>query len=249
MCLILFAYDAHPKYQLVVLANRDEFYERPTRQADWWEENPEILAGKDLQAGGTWMGVNQKGHFAALTNYREPQNIDKNAPSRGALVTDFLSGKKGAGAFMDTIFEEKVPYNGFNLLTKDGNELYHFSNRSGKPQKVAAGIHGLSNALLNTSWPKVDKGKEKLESLLASSPVLDMDEAFKALYDPEIASDEALPATGVPLEWERLLSAMYIDMAAYGTRCSTVLTVDRQGAVFFEERSYVPKNEAKRFEF
>jgi uncharacterized protein with NRDE domain len=247
MCLILFAHAAHPKYKLVVAANRDEFYARPASRAHWWPENPDLLAGKDLQASGTWMGVHRNGRFAALTNYREPGSVMPNAPSRGALVADFLSGTASPAAYVDTLATTGEAYHGFNLLAADAQGLYYYSNRGGKPQVLQPGIYGLSNHLLNTPWPKIRQGRERLNTLLQST--FDADDLFILLNDHSIAPDTQLPDTGISLEWERMLSATFIESPMYGTRVSSVMLVDDKDHVYFEERAYVPAGSPITYRF
>ena len=237
MCLILFSYKQHPDLPLVVLANRDEFLARPTREAHWWEEE-NILAGKDLKAGGSWLGVSRGGRFAALTNVREPHNIKADAPSRGALVTDFLTSAISPEAYLDQIAAKGQAFNGFNLLVADHDSLWYYGNRGEAPQPLSPGVYGLSNALLDTPWPKLETGKEALANWLVKP---NEQEAFNILQDPHIYPDERLPATGVPLEWERGLSARFIRMENYGTRCSTLLRIDAKGGISFSERTYLPE--------
>jgi uncharacterized protein with NRDE domain len=251
MCLILFSYQQHPDYPLVVIANRDEFYQRPTLQAHWWKDEPHILAGKDVQAGGSWMGVNRKGRFAALTNIREPQNIKSDAPSRGHLVTDYLreQARESAEGYMGKISEKGQAYNGFNLLVGGPEELWWYANRVEAPQQLEPGLYGLSNALLDTPWPKVEKGKAQLQQLLGNGEAFSHEQALFSLKNPELAPDEQLPQTGVPLEWERKLSAMFIEMEKYGTRCSTIVSYGADGRLTFTERSYVPDREDVNMNF
>ena len=158
MCLILFAYRSLPDYRLVLAANRDEFYDRPTRHVAFWDDAPEILAGRDLKAGGTWMGITKKGRFAAITNYRDSGMTIENAPSRGDLVKDFLIGKSRPHDYLESLQNKGQDYNGFNLIIGDGNELFYYSNRDGNIHNIEPGVHGLSNHLLNTPWPKVAQG-------------------------------------------------------------------------------------------
>jgi uncharacterized protein with NRDE domain len=247
MCLILFAHQADSRYPLVVAANRDEFYQRPTSRSGWWEDAPNLLAGKDLQAGGTWMGVNRKGEFAALTNFRDPVHIDPEAPSRGDLVKDYLLGNWSAEGYLQALLPKAAAYNGYNLLLSEGSHLFWQSNYSDKWGKVAAGFHGLSNHLLDTDWPKVAKGKAALEAWSANGG--GVEELFSLLQNTEIAPDPELPETGVSLEWERLLSPMFIESPTYGTRVSTVVMKDNQGALYWEERSFHPQGEPQIFEF
>ena len=248
MCLILFAWKVHPHYQLVLAANRDEFYQRPTRQAQWWPENENLLAGKDIKGGGSWMGINHRGEWAALTNYREVENIQKNAPTRGFLVTDYLTQEVKANTYINYIDQKASLYNGFNLLVGDHKQIWHYSNRAKVPTEISQGVFGLSNHLLNTPWPKVEKGISKLQNWLDSRQK-SIDPLFEMLKDDQIAPDEQLPDTGVSLEWERALSAMFIKSKGYGTRVSTVLTISYDRKVYFEERPYVPEGEIKKFDF
>lgn len=247
MCSIIFAYKKHPKYPLIVVANRDEFYPRPTKQADWWEEYPEMLAGKDIKANGSWFGISKLGRFSALTNYRDGMHLKQNAPTRGKLVTDYLVNEVDSEVYLKKIAETAELYNGYNLLTFDGQDIWHYSNISDEITQIEAGVHGLSNALLNSDWPKVNKGKAKLEELIKTEEI-SVDALFEMMKDGELAADEDLPDTGVPYEWEKLLSALCIKSDNYGTRCSTVLLWDNDGNIFFEERSYVPDLGSKRFE-
>jgi uncharacterized protein with NRDE domain len=236
VCLILVAWQVHPDYPLVVAANRDEFYARSTASADFWPESPQVLAGRDLEAGGTWLGITRQGRFAALTNYRDPASHKLQAPSRGKLVADFLRGKDSIDACLDTL--DAAAYNGFNLLLGDGNRLIAFSNISMQRHELASGVYGLSNALLDTPWPKVGAGKTALEAALTALP--DETTLFHLLRDDMRHPDAALPATGVSLEWERLLSAAFIRSLDYGTRCSTVITVGAGGMVSFDEQTWLP---------
>lgn len=238
MCLILFAYKVHPEMKLIMAANRDEFYERPTARMSWWEDAPNILAGRDLQAGGTWMGVSREGRLAALTNYREPGNLISNAPSRGALVTDFLTGAESPEDYLASLHSRGSQYNGYNLLTGTPDSLCYHSNRAGKPSELEPGIYGLSNHILDTPWPKVRSGKSTLKNLLDIS--LETDPWFEMLQNPAIAPDSQLPDTRISTEWERMLSAMFIESESYGTRVSSLLMIDNQNNVYFEERAYMP---------
>ena len=245
MCLILFAFRCHPKYKLIVATNRDEFYERHTRSAHWWEDYPQILGGRDLQAGGTWMGINRNGRFAALTNYREPGVQVPNAPSRGDLVKDYLTAQQSPEAYLESI--EPQSFNGYNLLLGNPDELWYSSNRGAEVQKLSPGIYGLSNHLLDTPWPKVKKGINYLEDFL-SSEELNPQKAMEFLSDANLAPDEILPQTGVSLEWERLLSAMFIRSPKYGTRASTLILMNYENQVRFYEQGFVPES-SEEFQF
>lgn len=237
MCLILAAWRAHPEYSLVVAANRDEFHARPTASAGFWPDAPHVLAGRDLEGGGTWLGITTGGRFAALTNYRDPARVVAGAPSRGELVRRFLAGDESPRHFRDWLQEVGGRYNGFNLLFGDSESLHAYSNCGTAPGELAPGIYGLSNHLLDTPWPKVAQGKSELalalEALPDDGPLIDL------LRDDRIAPDELLPRTGVNLEWERLLSAAFIRSPRYGTRSSTVLLVAGR-EVRFDEASYDP---------
>ncbi len=168
MCLILFAYHSHPKYKLIVAANRDEEYERPTAPVHYWEDHPQILAGRDLKQMGTWMGVTREGRFSALTNYRSLSEMNAvGKRSRGELVGDFLKNQCAAGGIPSEVAENRNLYPGFNLLAGDKDELYYYSNIENKVKKLKPGIYGVSNHLLNTEWPKVKKGKEGLEEIVS----------------------------------------------------------------------------------
>ena len=239
MCLIAFAWNAHPDYRLVVAANRDEWHERPTAPAAWWDDLPQILGGRDLRAGGTWLGVSRSGRFAALTNFRDPSDRKSDAPSRGRLVSNFLSGAESAHEYLLALRKTADRYQGFNLLVGDGHALYYFGSRIGEIFAVPPGVHALSNHTLNEPWPKVEKAKSALEAALrAKMPEEARQMAIYALLsDATMAPDEALPDTGVGQEWERVLSPALIVTEKYGTRCSTLLTIASSGEVAFEERS------------
>ena len=223
-----------------MLANRDEFYERPTEKAKTWEDFPNIFAGKDLVGNGTWLGVNQAGKFAAVTNYRQP-NAPKGTKSRGNLVADFLKTDETAENYLKKIEAQKNDFSGFNLLVGEinanKNELFYYSNRSDKIKKLAGGIYGLSNHLLDTPWRKVEKGKQFLRENLNEN--LSKDVYFQLLSDESLANDKDLPDTGIGYEREKLLSAIFIKTPIYGTRCSSILTFDNDFKFDFEERVFV----------
>ncbi len=246
MCLILFSYQQHPKYPLIVVANRDEFFERPTEQAHWWKEFPNMLAGKDTIGNGSWFGMSRDGKFSGLTNYRDGFNIKKDAPTRGKLVTNFLTQAVEPKPYLESIAETGHLYNGYNLLTFDGEEIWHYSNINNEITKIEPGTHGLSNALLNSDWPKINQGKARLAELVQAEE-FSVEAAFEMMLNENRPADEALPSTGVPIEWERKLSSMCIKTENYGTRCSTVMLWDTEGNVYFEERSYVPATGSKTF--
>lgn len=229
MCLIALAYKIHPEYPLIIAANRDEFLERPTKAAEFWPDAPHILAGKDLKAGGTWMGVTKSGRFAALTNYRDLRRDRVDGPSRGQLVLKALDGG------VDGI--DAGVYEGFNLLYGSVNALRYCNNIDGLDEELLPGVHGLSNAVLDTPWPKVTRAKQGMQQWVdgGAAPT---EPLFGLLMDDTKAVGGELPDTGVGLEWERMLSSILIRAEGYGTRCSTVVTVDREGRMSFEERSH-----------
>lgn len=238
MCLILFSYRQRDDYPLVFAANRDEFYDRPSAALDFWQERPEILAGKDLKASGTWLGVSRHGRLAAITNYRDPSVQLNGAPSRGLLVSEFISGEIPAATYLESLSQNGIYYNGFNLLVGDGTGLWYYSNRGRDPIKLSPGLYGLSNHLLNTPWPKVKKGKTALRRCLEGRGRIDVPAIFDLLSDRSLAADHDLPDTGVGRQWERALSAVFITSAPYGTRSSSVLLMDAAGTLNFWERTY-----------
>lgn len=240
MCLILIARDCHPRYRLILAANRDEFHDRPTTPAAFWPQAPGVLAGRDLRGGGTWLGVTRSGRLAAVTNYRDPSSLRADAPSRGALVSDFLTGRSGSRQYLTALAKKGGDYNGFNLVVWDGDALCWYANRGTPMETVPPGIHGISNALLNTDWPKVDLGTRLMKRWIDSSERPDIEAGFALLGDRTPASDHRLPRTGVGLAWERLLSPMFITNPVYGTRASTLVLVNRSGGIELAERSFGP---------
>ena len=210
MCLIILAHRQHRSYPLLVAANRDEYYQRPTEAAQIWSGSDGLLAGKDLTAGGTWLGITKAGRFAAITNHRNPPTTPGNPRSRGLLTLDYLRGSMSPGYYLQDLAQEGAAYAGFNLLLGDGKELHYYSNIAGAPQQLAPGIYGVSNALLNTPWPKLDKGRRRLETLIHSSEINDQEQRHAKLAgvvsDRTPEPDHALPDTGVGTELERLLS-------------------------------------------
>jgi uncharacterized protein with NRDE domain len=250
MCLILIAWRVHADYPLVVAAKRDEFFARPTAPAAFWKEAPQVLAGRDLEAGGTWMGVTRNGRFAALTNFREPSQNRKGVPSRGGLVTDFLTGDEAPHAYLERIAARGRLCNGYNLLVSDGESLWWSSNIGGAARRLEPGVYGVSNHLLDTPWPKVGAGKTALATALDGLP--DDEALFALLQDDDIHPDAHLPQTGVPLDWERLLSSAFVKSPGYGTRGSTVLCVGNNGWASFDEQTWLPgaqRGERLRYRF
>jgi len=238
MCLILLAYRAHPRYPLILAANRDEFYQRPTVPAAFWESEPQLLAGRDLKSGGTWLGISRTGRLAALSNFRDPLSIRDNAPSRGGLVTDFLRGNIPPAEYLEMLRQRSQDYNGFNLIFGDRENLFVYSNRGNVPPLLPPGIHGLSNHLLDTPWPKVTLGKRALAEILAHGKQPAIEEIFALLADCTLPDDSLLPDTGVGLETERLLAPLFISGPTYGTRSSTILLIGHDATVTFLERTY-----------
>jgi uncharacterized protein with NRDE domain len=237
MCLIFLSIQDHPKYKLVVAANRDEFYQRKTAAADYWSDHPEILGGRDLEAHGTWMAMNKNGRIAMVTNYRDIRNIKPVAPSRGALVTNYLLETGSPKNYLNQLVQKDDAYNGYNLIVGSAEELWYHSNYKKGVYRLSPGLHGLSNHLLDTPWPKVERGLDKMKKILTAENI-SSDPLFEVLLDDVVASDDKLPDTGVGLERERALSSMFIKSPGYGTRCSTVVLVDKNNNVQFSERVY-----------
>jgi uncharacterized protein with NRDE domain len=238
MCLIVVGWRVHPDYPLVVAANRDEFYARPTASLARWPDAPEIIGGLDLQAGGTWLGISESGRFAAVTNVREP-GMAQGAQSRGGLTRAFLTGTASAGEFAARI--DGTQYSGFNLLLGDGQTLRYCSNRDGQARALEPGIYGLSNHLLDSPWPKLLAARRRFAEALPRLP--DESAFFDLLADQAIVADENLPSTGVPIEWERLLSAVFVKSESYGTRASTLLMQAADGRITLHEKSFGPNGQ------
>ena len=238
MCLIVVGWRVHPNFPLVVAANRDEFYARPTALADFWADVTDVIAGRDLEAGGTWLGIARDGRFAAVTNVREAAAA-KGLHSRGRLTRDFLVGRHRAADYVGEI--DRAGYSGFNLLVSDDESLWYCSNRGAQSLELVAGVYGLSNHLLDSPWPKLLTARQGFSRALASLP--DPALLFAILADDEIVPDAELPDTGVPLEWERRLSAIFVRSEPYGTRASTVVMLAADGGITFEERSFGPNGQ------
>ena len=241
MCLIALAHQPAADIALIVAANRDELFERPALAAASWPDHPDIIAGRDRQAGGTWLGVSRTGRFAAITNYRAPGERRSNAPSRGALVSDFLKQAATPGQYLAGIDEVSATFNGFSLIAGVPGDLWFYSNREREPSarayRIPAGIHGLSNRLLDEPWPKVTRSKARLAELVRRP--FDREAYFDLLGDETPAPDEDLPDTGIGLERERVVSAIRIRDPRYGTRCSTVLLLKTNGEGELHERSFL----------
>jgi uncharacterized protein with NRDE domain len=257
MCLIVFSIHYHPTYKLIVAANRDEFYARKTEPASFWPNQKNILGGRDLEAMnengtcGTWMGMTTSGKIAMVTNYRDFKNLKTKAPSRGHLVSDFLTGDASPKSYLQSIEKNKGDYNGFNLIVGDIENLMYLSNYKEGIEKLSKGLYGLSNALLDTPWPKVELAKSKSKVIL-SKPLINPEELFELMRDESRAADNRLPETGIGIERERALSSMFIKTEGYGSRCSTVILVKDTGETEFVERTYNLLDftfETRRFDF
>lgn len=250
MCLINFQFHEHPKYKLVLMANRDEFYERPTASAHFWEDEQDILAGRDLVQHGTWLGITKQGRLAALTNFRDPQKLTSDKMSRGNIVRDYLTEDVSPQEFLKSLKKNKDTYAGFNVIVGSTEELFHYNNVKNEVTGIPPGTHGLSNHFLNTPWPKVTKGKKNLKEYITKQEEIETNELFKIISDAEEAQDKDLPQTGVGIELERKLSPLFIKTPEYGTRSTTVLLVDNENYVTFVERSFEQGEfaEEKRFQ-
>ena len=252
MCLLVLAWKTHPRYRLILAGNRDEFHDRPTAPLGWWQDDARILGGRDLKAQGTWLGVARSGRLGVLTNFRDLQAPAEGAPSRGGLVTRFLTGATSPKEFLDDLRGAAPRYSGFNLLVGGPRALYYFSNRgSSAPQALAPGVYGLANHLLDTPWPKLARTRSRFTELL-TQPDVRAEDIFSVLANREIAADHELPNTGLPSDWERIVSAPFIMNERYGTRCSSVLLVERNGRTILNERRFDNlgvQTGATRFEF
>lgn len=238
MCLIGLHINDHPTYKLIVTANRDEFFNRPTKQASFWDDKPSILAGRDLLHMGTWLGMTKTGRFAALTNYRKLEDYDETKISRGEIVPNFLTSRHDGDKYLHQLKREHYKYNGFNTIAGTVDQLYYYGNYQSDIIKLKQGTYGLSNHLLNTPWPKVTQIKTLLNDYVKTNNVLDPNELFSILNRSEMADDHLLPNTGIGIERERQLSPIFIKTDDYGTRSSTVILVTYDNNVQFIERTY-----------
>lgn len=243
MCLIAFAYNVHPEHPLILISNRDEFYDRPAQKVHFWNKEGEtkILAGKDLEGGGTWFGVGENGKWGAVTNHRNIESIKEDAPTRGDLIPKFLKSTDSAENYLSQLKKDAANYNGFNLLLGDENGVYHYSNISDVITKIQPGVHGVSNALLNTPWPKLELAKNELKDKLQTNNI-DQESLFSILKNEKKAEVHELPETGLTEELELAISSIFIDIKNYGTRCSTLLFVSQNGNMKFVERTYNSEN-------
>jgi uncharacterized protein with NRDE domain len=239
MCLLVLAWMKHSRYRLVVAANRDEFHDRPAAPLAWWSEDSRVLAGRDLRAGGTWMGVARGGRFGAVTNYRDLESPPApDSPSRGQLVPEFLASDAAPGHFLARLNGSAGRFAGFNLLLAGPRSLHYFSNRDGAgPRELEPGIYGLSNHLLDSPWPKLLRTRERFAAAVDTTEI-DTAGLFELLADRERADDESLPDTGLPPDLERALSSPFVLHERYGTRCSTVLLAGHDGRTVVLERRF-----------
>lgn len=238
MCLITFAYRAHPRYSLILAANRDEFFQRPSTPVQYWEDYPDILAGRDQEQGGTWLGLNKLGQFATVTNFRNGRDRRTDLRSRGHLTARYLQDSTTAQAYLQALQPTQQSYGAFNLLLGDQDGLHYLSNRSNaEATRLKPGVYGLSNALLDTPWPKLQHVKEGLRDLIAQ-PQLSPEDLLSLMQDTTPVADTQLPDTGISLEWERLLSTCFIRSASYGTRAISLLLQQPDGTTEFWEHSF-----------
>ncbi|MFT7458219.1 MAG: hypothetical protein ACI909_000892 [Planctomycetota bacterium] len=252
MCLIIVAYKIHPQYPLVLAANRDEMYKRPSRTAHFWPKHPNILAGQDIEHGGSWLGLDKYGRIAALTNYRGGSKEKTGIASRGLLVSNFLQNQSSSINYIAQCQAKISDFDGFNLLIGDLDALYFLSSREQHYSPLQAGIYGISNGDLDSPWPKVEWAKQQLSTLLQSGQAEDHEAILALLADKHLPVDESLPDTGIDMEWERILAPVFIRAKDYGTRASTVITIDNKDKVTFSERTYDGHGEQEkhsRYEF
>jgi uncharacterized protein with NRDE domain len=238
MCLLLVAHNCCAGYRLVVAANRDEFHERPTAPAARWEDLPQIAGGRDLEANGTWLAVDQRGRFATITNVRSGKPLRANARSRGLIVNDFLTGDRTPTQFSAALARYGDEYHGFNLLSYADAELVWYSNQAAAPQRLKDGIYTLSNAQLDTAWPKTERLRKGFADFIARFPAAPVEGLLEILRDGRKADHSELPDTGIGQDMERVLSSIFIEGGSYGTRCSTVILIDEAGQLTFHERRY-----------
>lgn len=244
MCLAVLALQQLPDLPVLIAANRDEFHARPAQPAAAWPGRPRLYAGRDLLAGGTWMGVTELGRYALVTNVRDPRRILANAPSRGELVEAFLRSDREPLAYLAEVHARGPRYNGFNLIVGDARQAAYYSNHEGPPRRLAPGIYGVSNHLIDTPWPKLSRTKSGFERLIREAGPVDVAALYALLADRTRPEDAALPDTGITLARERLLSSPFIVSPDYGTRVSTILALHADGRGELHERRFNPEGEA-----
>lgn len=252
MCILFIAVKQHPLYPLIIAANRDEFHARPTEAASFWSDSPSLLAGRDLSAGGTWMGINTTGHISALTNIRAPNRERQDAVTRGELVANYLKQNTSDSEYLQLLQNTHQQYNGYNLLFGQLTNLQVYNSFENTAYSLHQGVYGLSNASLNSPWPKMDVGRSALANYCQRPGELSHEHLFELLANTEPAHDNDLPKTGIPVEWEKTLSSIFIKSKDYGTRSSTLLLIDNNQHVFYEERTFAPDTtltNTKVFEF
>jgi uncharacterized protein with NRDE domain len=245
MCLVLLAKNVRSDYPLILAANRDEFFQRPTASAHFWPGDTEVLAGRDEQSGGTWAGITRSGHLAVLTNIRDPRGFRFSADSRGHLVRSFLRREHTLEEFLRLLVSSAHAYNGFNLVFGKGRDLFYFASRGKRLCRLASGIHALSNGLLNEPWPKTVRGAQGMTRLLKRPEPPDEEELFSLLGDTREAEPVDLPDTGIGAEWERFLSPIFIRGREYGTRSQTVVLMHAEGGMRFVERYFSRSDHAR----
>lgn len=242
MCLLVLAWHTHPRYRLIVAANRDEYHDRPAEPLGPWPPPEEMLAGRDLRAGGTWLGVDRRRRFGVITNYRDLQGTATAAPSRGRLIPGYLRQGAGPGEYLATLEREASGYGGFNLLLADGDSLWYGSNRvTPFARRLSTGVHALSNESLDSPWPKLLRVRARFEAWLSdneNASQLGVAALFALLDDRSPATDAESVPTGLSPEWERAVSAPFVQHPQYGTRCSTVVLMEASGGLLVAERRF-----------
>jgi len=238
MCLLLLSIKSHPVYKLIVAFNRDEYYDRPTAPAAFWEDEPDFLGGKDLRAGGTWLEIARNGRIGVITNYCDPASIKDDALSRGKLVSNFLLSQQTAVDYLDGLIRDEDMYNGFNIILGERDRIYWYSNRGNRPRNLLPGIYGLSNHLLDTPWSKVIRGKDAISNLLSRLKAPSPEDIFQILQDRSISPDESFADLEFDRELESLLLPIFVSSPTFGTRSSTLLLIDQRDYVTFIERTF-----------
>jgi len=240
MCLYILYYQSHPHYPIILAGNRDEFYERNASPLHRWTDHTNIIGGKDLKEGGSWLAVNNNGNFAVVTNYRDPANLRDNVVSRGSLVSNFLIQEYKPEEYLNKISESDNDYNGYNLIIGNHRKVYYYSNIIHHYKKLTKGIYMLSNHLLDTPWYKTLRAKRMCSEVIGMMKEIDIDALLRIFTDYTIAPDDQLPDTGIGYKLERMLSSIFIESAVYGTMATTILTIDNEGKVNIHEKTYKP---------